>query len=156
MKTILTIMLLSLIGAVASAQSSVSNLIAQAAPSVTNLVSVPMEEAVKRLEVKAKAEWQSVESEIKAQLDATQKRLQQLRAEQPEDKKNILSPEMETLVSEFTAFKKAKQEELKQIRRMHRARIEALQKLKTGNAEPNMGQVSSEPAPSAAPDEPSM
>jgi hypothetical protein len=151
MKTMLAVLLLGATAMVALAESSVSNLIVQVTPSVTNLVNIPMEEAVKILEAKAKAEWQAVETQIKTRLDETHERLQAFRAMQPEDKKNILSPEMEKMVAEFTAFRKSKQEELKQIRRMHRARIEALQQLKTGTAGQPDGAITQGPAPSAAP-----
>jgi len=82
--------------------------------------------AVLELKKRAKAQWMDKEKALEAQIEETNRKLQQLEQKKDASEKMIISPEQEAEVAKFKEQKQRINHQLKQVRKNLRADIEAL------------------------------
>jgi ABC-type uncharacterized transport system involved in gliding motility auxiliary subunit len=82
--------------------------------------------AVLELKKRAKAQWMDKEKALVAQIEETNRKLQQLEQKKDASEKMIISPEQEAEVAKFKEQKQRINHQLKQVRKNLRADIEAL------------------------------
>jgi ABC-type uncharacterized transport system involved in gliding motility auxiliary subunit len=82
--------------------------------------------AVLELRKRAKAQWMDKEKALVAQIEETNRKLQQLEQKKDASEKMIISPEQEAEVAKFKEQKQRISHQLKQVRKNLRADIEAL------------------------------
>jgi ABC-type uncharacterized transport system involved in gliding motility auxiliary subunit len=82
--------------------------------------------AVLELKKRAKAQWMDKEKALVAQIEETNRKLQQLERQKDASEKMIISPEQEAEIAKFKEQKQRISHQLKQVRKNLRADIEAL------------------------------
>lgn len=104
--------------------------------SVTNLLSVPAEEASRRLQTAAEAEYRAGIQLLEEKLKETQAALNVIQANKPANARSALNPEQQQLVQDFQKLQTSEKEKLKAIRRRLRAQLSALERLRGGTNGP--------------------